>query len=480
MSTRASRQINNETRIIKFQKKNNRDLIESLRVSAGSESARGIGSSGSESESGGSPSISPNIAKAKELGDITSPLVIDFQIYDDRSLTGNVDGDTVITFANIPTLLLLSLRLYIRSTDPIITIGGTIVSGVGSSPLIVTAIGDFLDITLSSTDQSTIVIGTVKKNDKTEEAPNPPTIISVNPRSTTEIDLFYSQPTVGTLPIKYDVAFSLTNAGNSTDGPDTDAPGSPDLDVTTNKYTVPGLVEDTTYFFWVRATNDQGNSDYDGPFEGKTVGAPVFTLASPARTMDATITFPPRISIVIIEVATDSGFTDIIDTKQHGRLVSGNWSISENELKKSRTLLPSTLYYVRARFLKLQITGPNSAGQSSTTGTLLPPSQPTLTMTSPSTGVATIKIKFNDGTTRDEEGIIQWRLQSSTGPYTNFGGNTFSRNNQPIDDLNALEDRIEIDRTGGWPNGVLLTFRCAITNVAGEAPVDTFDIIIDT
>jgi len=163
MSTRASRQTNNEIRMIKFQKKNTRDLIESLRIGAGSESARAVGGSGSESESGGSPSTIPNTTKVKELGDITSPLVIDFGIYDDRTLTGNVNGDTIITFANIPILLLTTLRLYIRSTDPIITIGGTIVSGVGSSPLVTTAVDEFLDITFWSTDQSTIIIGTVKK-----------------------------------------------------------------------------------------------------------------------------------------------------------------------------------------------------------------------------------------------------------------------------------------------------------------------------
>ncbi|MCH7560741.1 MAG: hypothetical protein IIC67_05140 [Thaumarchaeota archaeon] len=67
MSTRASRQINNETRIIKFQKKNGRDLIESLRIGAGSEFGRATGGSGSESEGGGSTSVSPNIVKEKEL-----------------------------------------------------------------------------------------------------------------------------------------------------------------------------------------------------------------------------------------------------------------------------------------------------------------------------------------------------------------------------------------------------------------------------
>jgi len=481
LSTRASKQTNNESRIIKFQKKNSRDLIESLRV-GGEEAGRGIGGSGSESEAGGGSNINPNPAKITELGDITSPLNISFNDYSDRTLVGNVNGNTTITFSNLPFLLFLNLRLIIKSVDPIITIAGQIVSGVGSSPLITTAVNDFLDITVGSDDQVTIFIGTTKKNDESgaDVAPTLPQSLSALLVSDTEVELFWSDPTTGNLPITYEVAWSTSNAGNAADGPDTPAAGSPDIGITDNSYIIPGLVIDTTYYFWVRAVNSEGNSDYAGPHEQATLGPPVFTLASAARTMDATVTWVPFMSIVIIEVANDSGFTDIINTRIHSRSFSGDWSTSENELFKSATLFPSTLYYVRARFIKNQVTGPNSAGQSSTTGTLLPPSQPTLTLSSPSTGIVTIKIRYDDDPTRDEEATVSWRLQSSSGPYTAFGGNQYQRNSPPIDDLDSREDRLEVDRTGGWPNGVLLTFRCALTNIAGDAPVETENVTIDT
>ena len=272
MSTRASRQTNNETRIIKFQKKNSRDLIESLRVGTGSEAARAVGGSGSESEGGGAQGLNQTIQKIKELGDITSPLIINFNVYDERSLTGNVDGNTAITFAHIPTLLLCTLRLYIRSTDPIITIGGTIVSGVGSSPLVETEIGDFLDISLSSTDQVNVIVGTVKKNDKTEEAPGLPLNVQAIGNSASTINVIWDPPLIGTQPIKYDVAFSLGSAGNPTNGPDVHAPGSPDNDLTSNEHNITGLVSATTYYVWIRAKNDIGNSDWLGPFQTNTEG----------------------------------------------------------------------------------------------------------------------------------------------------------------------------------------------------------------
>ena len=443
--------------------------------------------SGAGPIAGASPAArhSPNNNLTSDLGDITTPLEIDFRLVNNRSLIGNVDGDTVITFVNIPILLEMTMRLYIRSTDPIITIGGTIVSGVGSSPLIVTAVDDFLDISISSTDQSTIVIGTVKKNDKTDEKPSVPQNLSAFLVSDLEIELFWSDPATGTLPITYEVAWSTSNAGNATDGPDTPAAGSPDTGITDNNHIVSGLTIDTTYFFWVRAVNSDGNSDYAGPHEQATLGPPVFTLASPARTMDATVTWVPHMSLLIMEVADDAGFTNIIATRTHARSVSGDWNNSENELLKSIALSPTTLYYVRMRFIKNQVTGPNSAIQNSTTGTLLVPSQPTLTITSPSTGVARVKVRFNDASTRDEIATVTWRLQSSVNEYFSFGGNVYDRNLQqsgllPPDDLNALENRIEVLRTGPWPNGVLLTFRCVCTNLAGESTADTDDEIIDS
>lgn len=419
-----------------------------------------------------------------DLGDIVSPLVIDFRKVNNRSLIGNISGNTIITFINIPVLLEMTLRLYIRSIDPIITIDGTIASGVGSVPLVVTAVNDFLDISLSSINQVDVIIGTVKKNDKTDEKPSVPQSLAALLVSDTEIEVFYSDPATGTLPITYEVAWSLSNAG-TTGGPDTPAPGSPDIGITDNSHIVSGLTISTTYFFWVRAINAVGNSDYAGPIEQATLSPPVFTLASLARTMDTTITWVPHMSLVIVEVATDAGFTNIIDTKTHARSVSGDWSIEEDELFKSTTLFPLTLYHVRMRFIKNQVTGPNSAGQSSTTGTLLPPSQPTLTLTSPSTGVIRVKVQYGDAASRDEICTVTWRLQPSVNEYFSFGGNVYDRNLQqsgllPPDDLDNREDRIEVLRTGPWPNGTLLTLRAVCTNLAGESTADTKNVIVDT
>lgn len=487
MSTRASRQTNNETRIIKFQKKNTRDLIESLRVGAGSESARGIGGAGSESEGGGSPSTIPNVAKIKELGDITSPLIINFNVHDDRSLTGNIDGDTVITFANIPTLLLTTLRLYIRSTNPIITIGGTIVSGVGSSPLITTAVDDFLDITFWSVDQVNIIIGTVKKNDKTEEAPNSPTIVSATPESTTEIDLFWQPPTIGTLPIKYDVAWSLSNAGSAANGPDTPAPGSPDIDLTDVNHIVTGLTVDTTYFFWIKAHNDVGNSDYAGPIEAKTLGAPTFVLSAVGRKLRFNVTFPKDITLAEIDYALDSGFTDKLVTKSFPRPL-GNWSVPSSHDFDTDELTAETQFFGRVRFKKVQELGPYAATQNVTTGTLLVCSAPTLTVTSPATGQVRIKVKHNDSPTRDEIAVCTWRLASSVQEYfdtiyevgtTNIQ-NAYSRNQPPNDDLNPLENRLEVIRDGAWSPGDNITIRCVLVNAAGTSISDTENVIIDS
>ena len=228
----------------------------------------------------------------------------------------------------------MTLRLYIRSADPIITIDGNIASGVGSSPLIETAVDDFLDISLSSTNQTDVIIGTVKKNDKTDEKPSVPQNISALLVSDLAVELFWSDPATGTLPITYEVAWSTSNAGNATDGPDTPAAGSPDTGITDHNHIVSGLTIDTTYFFWVRAVNSEGNSDYVGPHEQATLGPPVFTLASPARSMDATVTWVPHMSLLIMEVADDAGFTNIIATRTHARSVSGDWNNSENELIK--------------------------------------------------------------------------------------------------------------------------------------------------
>ncbi len=259
-----------ESRVIEGAIKNEEEFIQSLKV-FGNNNA--IGSNPGESLGGSLPTAGEaSNAKVNDLGLISGDFLIDFAVLNDRSLTANVNGNLTITFTNIPSLLFLNLRLYIRSTDPIITIGGIIVSGVGSSPLITTEVDDFLDISIGSIDQSTIFIGSVKKNDKTEEPPGIPLNVNAIGNSASTIKVIWDPPPLGSQPIKYDIAYSLSSAGTPANGPDTHAPGSPDIDIITNLHTITGLVSATTYFVWIRAKNDLGNSDYVGPFQTNTDG----------------------------------------------------------------------------------------------------------------------------------------------------------------------------------------------------------------
>ncbi len=230
--------------------------------------------SGQNSTPGTNPGsrVSLKDAKPTDLGAISGNFEIDFHKINDRNLVASVDANTTITFINIPFLLFLNLRLYIKSTDPIITIDGTIVSGVGSIPLVDTVLNDLLDITLRSDDQINIIVGTVKKNDKTEEAPSiPQNVISSN-HSNNSVDIEWDPSAEGTLPLTYDVEYSLSSA--ETNG----VPDSPITDPTTKNLTdtivtVSGLIAGTPYYFWVRAKNDVGASAYFGGLQTITDGS---------------------------------------------------------------------------------------------------------------------------------------------------------------------------------------------------------------
>ncbi|MBL4817982.1 MAG: fibronectin type III domain-containing protein [Deltaproteobacteria bacterium] len=588
MSTRATRQTNTESRIIKFQKKNNRDLLESLKI-GGSESARGIGSSGSESVDGGSPNINPNPLKISELGDITNPLVIDFGIHSDRQLTGNVDGNTTITFAHIPTLLLCTIRLHIRSTDPIITLGGTIVSGIGSSPLIVTAVNDFLDISFWSTDQSTINIGTTKKNDESELAPTIPLNVVSSGHTDTTIDILWDPSAIGSLPLTYDVEYSLSAA--ETNGvPDTPITDAATKNLTDTKVTVNGLSAGTTYYFWVRAKNDVGNSDYIGPLQTNTDGSynagdvGFSVTALDFNTIRASWTQPTGkqlrftlirdlgipLETVVKDDTPSSGVTNTYDDdflppntlhdyifevrNEFGTLISTilasattsalaaptvvfenvgtklkftvtleaginiaevEWNLSNavdgngsftgqggstkitrpvgvtgqtNVIFETESQVESTLFYGHARILKNQVNGPFSTIVSDTTGTLSTPSKPTLTVTSPATGQIRIKVTYPDSPTRDEIALVTWRLQSSVQEYfdtiydtgTTTIANSYSRNQPPSDDLNALENKVEVIREGAFSPGDSITVRCVLVNASGTSLADTDNVLVDS
>ena len=191
------------------------------------------------------------VMKLSDLGTFSGNFVINFNTYNDRDLTGNVNGDANITFTNIPTLLLLRLRVYIRTNNPTITIGGTIISGTNSNPALSTVVDDFLDIVVESTDQSTITIISVKKNDESDTGsvvPSVPRNILITEHTTNSVKLIFDIPTSGTLPLTYDVLYS-TSPDETNGIPDSPITDSSTLNLINDNITVTGLTAATTILF---------------------------------------------------------------------------------------------------------------------------------------------------------------------------------------------------------------------------------------
>lgn len=209
-------------------------------------------------------------AKKTDFGTITEDLVIDFIDFDDRNIVGDINGSPIaITFLNSNTNIRLHMKIYLRSTNPTLTIGGQVIDN-GTKPWV---IDDFLDIDLRFDFPPTAVIEVVKKNNDLgggDIVPGIPLDVLSTDERKNSIKIIWQPPLTGTLKVLYDLAWSTSPAGNSTDGPDTNAPGSPITGIDALEQTASGLNTSTTYFFWVRGTNAAGNGIYFGPLQTVT------------------------------------------------------------------------------------------------------------------------------------------------------------------------------------------------------------------
>lgn len=209
--------------------------------------------------------------KLTDLGNIGSTLEIDLNTYSTGTLEGRVSEDTTITFANAPTIFSIIFELTITSTDvPTVTFVDT---DVDVSELELEQ-GDLLEIVVKSTDGGTnVTLGTAKKKADEEGgdvAPSAPTGFSFVGQDTDVIRATWGNPTEGTLPITFDMAYS-TSSSEDDDG----APNGDDVVTLTDVesvYDVSSLSAATTYYGWIRAKNDIGNSVWVGPVQTNTDG----------------------------------------------------------------------------------------------------------------------------------------------------------------------------------------------------------------
>ena len=588
MSTRASRQITNEDRIRDLQRKNRKNLIDSLKVvGVGGQSLRSIGNSGSESNGTVFSSTNANLGKITFLGTLTDPFAIDFSIYDEHNLIGNIDKNTTITFANIPPTLRLHLKLYILSADPTIIIGGINVKTTFPAlhPL---AIGDFLDFDLESDDQATVSISVLKKNNEIDtggpQAPSFVGNIETSLHTETSFTVSWDAPKTGDTPITYDVEYSLSPA-ETAGVPNTPITDPSTKDLTGTSVSITGLVAGEAYYVWVKAKNAIGDSGFNGPVQTNTdgtqnAGAVNFTLTPKVGTFDIitaswdqpagkqlkfsllreadvgqfvilvrdevppagttftyddddfldpntaynyrleirnefnqligtinasattntlpaptvvfaangarlkfTVTLPIGIGFGTVQWSLDNtvdangAFTHAsTKTQDIVRPVGSSQSVAVDVDFFTPVLTPSTLYYGHAKLRKGAGDGPYSATASAITGSVLPPPQPLLNVTSPAVGQVRINVKFNGSINTGEEVAVSYRLSSSVGEYT--GLETLKRDDPPADDLDTREDRIEVIRSG-FTSGQQLTFRAEAFNVGGaSAAGPDFDTVL--
>lgn len=248
------------------------NIITVLKFYAYNDGVNSIIRQGDWDESGG---------KNNNLGNIQGSTPVDFDIFDDRQLYGNQIGSgsaLTLNFSNIPNNLSCNVKLYMTPADANASLtlagvtGSTLIYDSTNDPFNIKplATNDFLSIEFESTDNSSITIISVKKNDDSSIAPGiPGTLYSIG-NSASTVFTSWDQPEIGTLPITYTIAWSTSPAGNPVDGPTT-VTGSVS-DIEENIYQTTGLNSATAYYFWVRGTNSIGSGNWAGPQQTNTEG----------------------------------------------------------------------------------------------------------------------------------------------------------------------------------------------------------------
>ena len=168
------------------------------------------------------------------------------------------------------------------------------------------------------------------------EAPFVPSAPNVLPTvgESTSLDVNWRAPSNGGGPdiTSYDLQYRISGSGNFIDGPQ---------NVTGTSRTITGLTEDTSYEVQVRATNDEGDSDWSTAGMGSTGtsgnNAPVFSSAPLTRSVAENTEADTNVGAVI-PAATDADRGDtLVYTMEGTDAASFRFDASTRQIK---TFLP--------------------------------------------------------------------------------------------------------------------------------------------
>lgn len=219
-------------------------------------------------------------------------------------------------------------------------------------------------------------------------APGTPTISGITHNS---MALAWSAPTSnnGDAPNRYQVQRSTTSNFSS---------GNATAYTTSRSYTGDGLVPGTTYYWRVRAENEAGWSSYSGSRSATTYDVPG-KPANPTFSNITDTTFnidfvnpsSPGLSITSVEhqVATDSGFTDIVSSYRD----------TNGSPTQPSGFTRATTYYVRIRGQNAAGYGPWSNSVTVRTASTVPdtPTNPTVSAIGQVDGVVNYQSSYNGG-----------------------------------------------------------------------------------
>ena len=467
--------------------------------------------------------------KIQSVGDISGTFEVDFSIHSSDQIFANVTGDVTISFVNIPENLQVGMRLYIQDSDPTITIGTTELEET-------TETNDFLDLVIVSSDQSTVSVQSIKKNDESEQEPTVPQNVEISDYTNTSITVSWDPPAEGSLDdLEYDVEYSTSQA-ETNDTPTSPITNHATKDLTENSVRITGLSTATTYYVWVRAKNNAGESVYSGPVSVTTdatynpgnVGfsAPTETIEFDQITFNWTqpvgkrlkFTLKRNLGSSVTETVVDddvpaegetnsyvdknlepeTSYNYIFEVRnEFGNLINTitqtattkaipipTFTVAIVDGAKIRYTVTFTPRYLQssgtsAKFIIGNTEGEYSDDQNITTGSVPAPSRPNVSflstrLISDQRGEGTLRIRavFNNDESVGESIVITYRNETLN-QDTYFPFAVLDRENPPDDNIQDEEHRITVYRQGGLTTGTEYRFVARAINEAGDSPTTT-------
>lgn len=197
---------------------------------------------------------------------------------------------------------------------------------------------------------------------------------------------------------------------------------------------------------------------------------PVLTLSAVGRKLQFVIDFPAGINICRVQWDLVDTFDFRVASLQIVKTVPKG--TAQQVTIQTQELSISTLFFVRAQFELNADDGVFNTTQSQITGTLSVPQKPEIDNITSGVGTNTWKlgVDFADSVSVGEAAVFTLRKTGSSGEYFSFPGNTWSRDDKPIDNIRAPgnEDEILVPRAGGgWGAiGTITVVAGAVTNIA--------------